>query len=760
MRPMSTDTDEDGGPYAEAAALYFDAGWTAPLPLPPREKHDPPPGFTGRHDPPSRADVQAWIEGETGRGNIGLRMPEHVIGIDVDVYHGGGETFRAFGEAHGGLPYTWRSTSREDGSAIYFYRVPPHLGWRGQLGDGVELIQYRHRYAVVWPSVHPSGNTYRWYTPEGLASTAPPDPDTLPLLPQAWVDALKRGDDDTPIAKADLAPQAAVDWIKAAQSAETPCRRVVHALHAAIDDLRTGSAHESARAGTLRLTTLAAEHHAGVSVALTDLAKRFVAEVTNPARDRVRTDEEARGEWFGLVMGAVGIAAAKPANPAVVDPCDNPFGGIMPAGRTSLREIASVEYLSGRAPQPSAQLSNFTTVTAGLTVSAALTEDNPLAEVEHSTWAPIDLDAAWDGDDDDETETPSILRRADGAALFYRGQVNGLIGESESGKTWLAFEAVRQVLDDGGTVQLYDFEDSKGGAISRLKALSVSREMVRDGLKYINPDEPVMTAAAPQAWADLAANLDERPDLIVVDGYNAAMSSQGLSMDSNDDVTRFVQLLRKMAACGAAVVTVDHVPKNPDGRLKGGIGAQAKRSGMTGATVRVEVDGDAYPTPGKTGFLRLSVDKDRRGKVREAAAGGHLSMVSVQSDPITKAVVITLAAPDPNAPPPVAAVEGKFDHSLAEKITETMLRLRAPISYRKLGEQVKHNSKNRKTTFDWLVEHDYVADSGEKAGGYPLYVCRKGYDQEAEELAAHQRAILPPAPEQLDFDDEAADDDA
>jgi hypothetical protein len=44
---------------------------------------------------------------------------------------------------------------------------------------------------------------------------------------------------------------------------------------------------------------------------------------------------------------------------------------------------------------------------------------------------------------------PQVLRRSDGHALFYKGQVNMLFGEPESGKTWVALAAVTEVLGRG-----------------------------------------------------------------------------------------------------------------------------------------------------------------------------------------------------------------------------------------------------------------------------------------------------------------------
>src|SRR5687767_12677953 len=100
------------GPYATAAATYWTAGWRGVLPLPARKKADPPRGFTGGAGvDPSFPDLQAWSDGREGGGNIGLRLPIDVIGIDVDAYDGkaGALTLARAENDHGKLPPTWRT---------------------------------------------------------------------------------------------------------------------------------------------------------------------------------------------------------------------------------------------------------------------------------------------------------------------------------------------------------------------------------------------------------------------------------------------------------------------------------------------------------------------------------------------------------------------------------------------------------------------------------------------------------------------------
>jgi hypothetical protein len=185
-------------PYASAARAYLEAGYS-PLPLPPGRKYPPPPGWTGAGRPMADLDqVRCWMQSDPA-GNIALRLPEGVIGVDLDLYddaskdHPAAERQTAWREleAHlGPLPPSLRATSRDDGvSGIRLYRVPPE--WKGAgilpaapvceghpLPDGREatpgdlvspgeVIQHHHRYMVAPPSVHPSGRPYRWLGSNG-----------------------------------------------------------------------------------------------------------------------------------------------------------------------------------------------------------------------------------------------------------------------------------------------------------------------------------------------------------------------------------------------------------------------------------------------------------------------------------------------------------------------------------------------------------------------------------------------------------------
>ena len=237
------DQPEQRWNYETAHGLYRKAGWSGVLPLPAGTKWPPPDGFTGWHGAdPSGADSHAWATEEPVRvpgrkpepdyrdtPQLALRMPDTVIGIDVDHYgvKRGLDTMREAVGRWGQLPAGPHSSARGDGpSGIWFFRVPKGMAFKSlikfpdagpidlktgrPLGLGsVEIIQRHHRYAVAWPSLNPDAGDapYHWY---GKPEAAPlgeiwiPRVQDLPPLPDGWLEALA-GSDEPGVAAADPA---------------------------------------------------------------------------------------------------------------------------------------------------------------------------------------------------------------------------------------------------------------------------------------------------------------------------------------------------------------------------------------------------------------------------------------------------------------------------------------------------------------------------------------------------------------------------
>jgi hypothetical protein len=258
---------------------YFKHGFE-PLPLPPNSKHAPPNGTTGNVPPMTKARVDE-LKATMPDGNTAVRLPDTVIGIDVDDYGGkhGGETFESLISELGALPPTWVSSSREGVSGIRLFRVPAGARFEGTMGEGIDVIQHTHRYMVCAPSMHPDGRQYQWTDPDGDTTDGTgPRVEELPQLPDAWLFRFI-----LPVA------EHAVQYAPG-----DPCLKLKLPLEQA------GSRHDAYLKTVARNVRYGIEGHTGAEHALAQLREQFVADVS----DRSDAVSAAR-EFDRMVAGAV-----------------------------------------------------------------------------------------------------------------------------------------------------------------------------------------------------------------------------------------------------------------------------------------------------------------------------------------------------------------------------------------------------------------------------------------------------------------------
>lgn len=328
-------------------------------------------------------------------------------------------------------------------------------------------------------------------------------------------------------------------------------------------------------------------------------------------------------------------------------------------------------------------------------VGAVTTAEEP----ERTSWWPRDLTALVAGESDDEPP-PAYLERGDSRRLLYRGKVNALIGESESGKSWIGQFAVAQALQAGENVLILDFEDTAAGVVGRLRSMGCTADQLAR-LVYVSPDETLGFAQQ----RDLAEVLNtHRPTFILFDGVNAAMTMLGLNLTDNMDVTKFsMAVLRPLKRTGACVLTIDHVTKSKEGRGSYAIGAQAKRADIDGCALLVEV---VRPFgKGMVGRLRLAVSKDRPGAVRSVCAGGKNAGTVVLRSAADGAVNVMIEAPDLRD----AAEKPAWRPTvLMQRASEFLIEAGQEMSTNVVVRAVTGNDKSLAEALDYLVTDGYA----------------------------------------------------
>lgn len=341
---MLPDTANIG--YAAAAETYWEKGWRGVLPLKRATKWPPPRGFTGYDGAePSYADVLQWGELYPD-GNLCLRLPDGVIGIDVDAY-GAKTGAAAFAEATrrwGPLPDGPQSSSRDGDlvSGLRLFRVPPGTLLETvivfpemSIGD-IEVIQRHHRYVVCWPSLHPEGRDYWWRNSTGQLLGIP-GLDDIPWLPQPWIDGLK-------LTPKSLDISAEFDTRQALTSGE-PSMLVQARLAEAIKEMNLPgmSRHDTCLRHVMAILRLGAEGQSGVESALSLLREVFIAVLADPSRGDTRPRDIAFSEFNRMVSN--GNVARELSQPGILDW----FRRMMESGGDIGAQIGSVADSAGNA---------------------------------------------------------------------------------------------------------------------------------------------------------------------------------------------------------------------------------------------------------------------------------------------------------------------------------------------------------------------------------------------------------------------------
>ena len=329
---------------------YLDAGWQGIFPIPYGHKDPPAVGLTGHTG--SYADdkqIKKWSIASPLNAALALRELQggyELYGLDVDQYgeKKGWEQLQELEDKLGKLPQTWASSARgpeSNLSGIRFFRVKGSFCYRDKPADHIESIWSGHRYAVVWPSLHPdSGNVYEWYRCEvdgtldiSAGPVAVPNVNDLPELPEAWVNYLTQqrvprfwgsGSVDMDSSEKQLAEWAKATFIDYADDDEM-CARVSESLEKRFESLDKGrDAHIEMRDTYHHLLKLAFEGHHGTRRAMLEYSEVWKEKVeegkigTNERNNRT-AEAEIKRVYFGGTGGRGGLRHIKGESDARVE---------------------------------------------------------------------------------------------------------------------------------------------------------------------------------------------------------------------------------------------------------------------------------------------------------------------------------------------------------------------------------------------------------------------------------------------------------
>jgi hypothetical protein len=179
----------------------------------------------------------------------------------------------------------------------------------------------------------------------------------------------------------------------------------------------------------------------------------------------------------------------------------------------------------------------------------------------------------------------------------------------EAGKSWFALVCVAAELNAEHHVVYAHFEEcDPSGSVDRLVALGVRDCDILRFLHFVGPERQV----SPEALAVLLAPV---PTLVVFDGVNEAMALHQWGIRWEDGAAEFRRrLVKPCTRVGAAVLSLDHVAKDPERRARTALGSVHKVNGLSGALILLD---NAEPFGrGQRGRSHVYVMKDRPGFLR------------------------------------------------------------------------------------------------------------------------------------------------
>lgn len=288
-------------------------------------------------------------------------------------------------------------------------------------------------------------------------------------------------------------------------------------------------------------------------------------------------------------------------------------------------------------------------------------------------------------------DKPPIEPTLGGLGLLYPGKRHVFSGPQESAKTLAAYVIGLQVVREGRTVVLIDFEMGPWDAKTRLRELGATDDELGRFL-YVEPDVPATPGV-------IGALVSLEPSLVVLDALAGAFQLEALDDNSRRDVERWAAAwVQPFWRAGIATIVLDHVTKNAETRGNYAIGSERKVGGADvhiGFTVKKEIH------RGGDGRYKLTTHKDRGGMLKR----GHLCDLVLDSDPETHYI-----SPRFEAPPVVDADHPFRPSVIMERISRFLESCYEPVSKAKIEnkDNVKGNTEYKRAALDILSDEGFI----------------------------------------------------
>lgn len=591
----------------ETALTYAARGWRV-IPIPPGLRF--PRGFPEwqNEGTTDTAQIQAWW---TQYPNYGIGVltgsQSNLWVLDVDVKDGqvGRESLAALEEQYGPLPPTYEVVTGSGGSHFYF--TWPTDGQiitndqSGKLGQGID-VRGVNGFVVAPPSTHEYGTTYE------VEVSAPDEVAEAPAwLLQLLLEAQKpRQSPSVPTGSEPASDRPGDRYAAQTTWAELLVPDGWTFSHLGMD----GEEHWTRPGKKVSQGTSATTNYAGK-----DSLKVFTSSLL-PHLEPGKTYTK-----MGYLAATRFSNSENPHSEAaryVKEALDGPAVGSL----TSLLAPGMPRLAPQEAPQ--GQWGTW----EPLRQAQGQLEASPVVLVDGwpSSALPSDLADAWDGTYEPVYPTRLLYKLPDESmrGFFYDASTNGLFGDSNAGKTWIALLVCMEAMLNGDKTLYLDWEGNGSRLVNRLKLLGVPKEVGQSLFTHIRPSKLTMPEAEALATHDFK--------VCIIDASTGALAQSGLKPNEADDVERwFSQVADVLALAGACVVILDHPVKNKDGSNSlYPSGSHRKRDALSGAGYLLE--GVEPFTRHKNGQLKFTCTKDREGELAYGAVVAYADVTHPATD--------------------------------------------------------------------------------------------------------------------------------
>lgn len=311
---------------------------------------------------------------------------------------------------------------------------------------------------------------------------------------------------------------------------------------------------------------------------------------------------------------------------------------------------------------------------------------------DRDSWLPLNLATL-----PDKPPILPTLGALNGIGLLYPSKRHIFSGPQESAKTLCAYLCGLQVIRDGGTVVLLDFEMGAYDARARLQDLGATASDL-GRLLYAEPDDPATEDR-------IALLIGLAPNLVIIDAAAGAYAVQGLDDNKRADVERLTNLyIRSFWRNGIATIMLDHVVKNTETRGAYAIGSERK---VGGADVHI---GFSVITPisrGHSGLYKLTTHKDRGGYLKR----GTLAELALTSDETSHRITAELRPAETTEPGTPWMPTKVMQH-----ISEVLEKEPEPVSRSQVIAAVGGKKEIAVKAIDHLVRLGYLTETAGPRG--------------------------------------------